>query len=60
MIEVHSSKPILFAGAIDAEGFEAGLDGDSAETCPYEPDTQAQALWLQGWQDGHAGRLPAA
>jgi ribosome modulation factor len=60
MIEAHSKKPILFASAIDAEGFEAGLNGDSAKTCPYEPGTQARDLWFNGWQDGHASRVMAA
>lgn len=58
MIEVHSKRPILFAGAIDAEGFEAGLNGDSAETCPYETGTQSHDLWLNGWQDGRTSRAP--
>jgi ribosome modulation factor len=60
MIEVHSTKPILFAGALDAEGFEAGLNGDNAESSPYETGTQAHKLWLNGWQDGHASRILTA
>jgi ribosome modulation factor len=60
MIEVHSRKPILFAGALDAEGFEAGLNGDSAGSSPYEPGTQAHELWRNGWQDGHASHVLTA
>jgi ribosome modulation factor len=60
MIEAHSKKPILFAGAIDAEGFAAGVDGDSAKTCPYEAGTQAHAFWLKGWHDGNASRVQKA
>jgi ribosome modulation factor len=60
MIEVHSTKPILFAFALDAEGFSAGAAGQPAESNPYEVGTQAHEHWHEGWQDGNASRGPAA
>jgi ribosome modulation factor len=31
------------------EGAEAGLDGLSADCCPYEHGTPERELWLGGW-----------
>jgi sulfate permease, SulP family len=34
--------------------------GEPIESNPYQPDTQAPGLWLQGWRDGDAARITAA
>jgi ribosome modulation factor len=60
MIEVHNTKPILCASALDAEGFGAGAAGEPAGSNPYEAGTQAPRHWLRGWQDGRASTPPPA
>ena len=34
-----------------SKGYQAGLNGRSSETCPYQA-TDARSCWLGGWRDG--------
>ena len=34
-----------------AKGYQAGVNGRSSETCPYQ-DLDAKSYWLGGWRDG--------
>jgi ribosome modulation factor len=33
-----------------SQGYKAGLNGRSSETCPYQ-QTDAKSYWLGGWRD---------
>ena len=34
-----------------AKGYQAGINGRSSETCPYQ-DVDSKSHWLSGWRDG--------
>ncbi|WP_082392153.1 ribosome modulation factor [Parasalinivibrio latis] len=39
-----------------SKGYHAGMNGRSAETCPYQ-GTDARGYWLGGWREGRDSRL---
>jgi ribosome modulation factor len=38
-----------------SQGYKAGVNGRSAETCPYQ-QVDAKSYWLGGWRDAKQDR----
>jgi ribosome modulation factor len=39
---------------IEAQGHQAGLDGQRMDSCPHNPGGEDYARWINGWKSGQA------
>ena len=40
-----------------AKGYQAGINGRSSETCPYQ-EIETRGQWFGGWRDGRETKYP--